>query len=286
MLRLFRYSLILVTSIVFLLASIPTQAQEVNNRGLLISPPRYTMDVDAGKSVRQTITVANYTPQPLDITLSIDEFKVANLSYEYQIKSTSNAWIYIEQTEIHLEPNQTRNLIITANPPATSPPGGNYYLIVASATTKNGALTNTIQVAAPIYITVNGELDKSSKLEETHSIDRVVFGDSIPFQIDVSNTGNVHYQIDVKGRIDMAIAADTTVSTQHILLPDTTRRLNSSIPSPTFPGLYKVVYGYSSESSGDILLSARVLYIPPWSIAILILLVWVSFVIIRKRRQQ
>lgn len=259
-------------------------AAEPTNSGLLISPPRYSMEVAAGGTTSQEVTIANYTNEALDITLSIDTFTVANLSYEYQITSADKPWLHIEQTSLHLEPNQSQALIFSASPPDNARPGGEYFLIVASATSKNGALTSTIQVAAPVYITVKGDLITTSSLKDTHSISRIAFGTSIPFQIDVENTGNVHYQIDVKGKLDGLFTTNNVSSTQHILLPDTTRRFESSIPSPIFPGFYKATYGYSTPDSGEIFLTAWILYLPPWSIAALILGIWGIIFAVRKQQ--
>lgn len=259
-------------------------AVEPTNTGLLISPPRYSMDVAAGGATSQQITIANYTKQPLDITLSIEKFTVANLSYEYQITAADKPWIHIEQTNIHLEPADSKQLTFSATPPANAPPGGNYYLIVASATAKNGALMSTIQVAAPVYITILGDLVMTSSLKDSHSLSRINFGTSIPFQIDVENTGNTHYQIDVTGRLDGLFTNKSTISTQHILLPDTTRRFYSSIPSPLLPGIYRATYGYTSNSSGPVIVTGWIIYIPPWSITVLIISIWFVVIQVKNRR--
>lgn len=257
-----------------------------SSNGLLISPPRFSMSVDAGGSDSQKITVANHTEQSLDVTMSVQEFSVADLSYTYQIKPVDNPWLHIEQTALHLEQGKDTTLTLAATVPHDAPPGGKYYLIVASATTKNGALASTIQVAAPVYITVNGQLDLSNKLQTAAPASHFIVGDIIPFHIDVKNTGNVHYNIDVKGHLTGPLTSQSTSSSQHLLLPGTTRRLNSSIPAPVLPGIYHMFYGYSS-SADDVLVSTWILYVPPWSIVAAVTLAWGGFIAIRfvRRRQ-
>ncbi|MGB4762874.1 MAG: hypothetical protein WBP12_05985 [Candidatus Saccharimonas sp.] len=265
-----------------------TLAAEPTNNGLLISPPRHNVTVAAAKSISQEFTVANYTNQPLEIILSVQEFTVANLSYEYQIRDAEKPWIHIEQTDLKLESGDSQSLKFSVSPPKNAAPGGKYYLIVASATAKNGDLISTIQVAAPVYITVDGQLNHTSKLENNHGIERlVVLGDRIPFHLDITNTGNIHYLVSVSGKLTGLFVGDNSTSTQHILLPDTTRRFDSSIPVPLLPGIYRATYGYSSEATGNVLVQAWVIYLPPWSIVAVALLVWVAIVsirIIRKRR--
>ncbi len=282
---LFRYSVLAIICMV-IGSSVPVRALEPTNSGLLISPPRYSMNVSAGEIENQKFTVANYTSHALDVTLSVETFTVANLSYQYQIKPVANPWLYFDQTVIHLDTGESQVHNFTLDPPPSSSPGGVYYLIVASAVSKHSGLTTTLQVAAPLYITINGTLDTSSRLGTKHSIGQFVFGDQIPFQIDVENNGNVHYQVDVKGKLSGLSSGGSTVATQHILLPGTTRRFSSSIPSPILPGLYQATYGYSSASSGDVIIKAWVIYLPPWSIALFILVIWAGVFILRTIRRR
>lgn len=262
-------------------------ATEPTNSGLLISPPRHSVQVAAGGSKTQEITVANYTQRPLDIALNIQEFSVANLSYEYQIRDAEKPWVHIEQTAIQLESGASQTLKFTVQPPQNATPGGKYYLIVASATAKNGDLVSTIQVAAPVYITVSGDLDRSSRLEKDHGIDSfVVFGDRIPFHLNIANTGNVHYLVEVKGKLEGLSTVQSTSSTQHILLPDTTRQFNASIPAPLLPGIYRATYGYSSEATGEVLIRSWVVYLPPWSVISAVLGLWITITIIRLIRRR
>lgn len=265
----------------------PARAAESTNSGLLISPPRHSMHVAAGGSDSQKMTVANYTERSLDVILNVQEFSVANLSYEYQIKDADRPWLSIEQTELALEAGESQELAFSVHPPASTAPGGKYYLIVASATAKNGDLVSTMQVAAPVYITIDGQLDKSSKLENNHSINRIVIlGDAIPFRLDITNTGNVHYLVEVKASLQGLFTGHSTTSTQHILLPDTTRRFTASIPVPLLPGIYQATYGYSSEATGDVVVRSWVLYLPPWAIIGTLLLGWIITTVIRLIRKR
>lgn len=266
----------------------PTAAAvEPTNSGLLISPPRHSVQVAAGGSNSQEMTIANYTGRPLNVTLGVQEFSVANLSYEYQIRDAEKPWIHIEQTDLQLESGASQTLKFTVRPPHNATPGGKYYLIVASAIAKNGDLVSTIQVAAPVYITVTGDLDRSSRLEKDHGIDNfVIFGDRIPFHLNISNTGNVHYLVEVKGKLEGLSTAQSTSSTQHILLPDTTRQFNASIPAPLLPGIYRTTYGYSSEATGEVLIRSWVIYLPPWSVISTVLGLWITITIIRLIRRR
>lgn len=285
-----RWLRVLVVGVVLMMSSVssPHAAADTSpQRGLLISPPRYSVEVAAGKSDTQEITVGNDTDQTLDITLNIQEFSVANLSYEYQIRDVDQPWVYIQQPTLQLEAGARKTLPFTVQPPLNASPGGKYYLIVASARTKKGALTSTLQVAAPIYITVNGKLDYSSRLENNHTISQlIILGDRIPFQLDVTNTGNTHYIIDVVGKLEGVFGTGSTSSTQHIILPDTTRKFQSSLPTPFFPGVYRATYGYSSDNTGATLVRTWVVYLPPWAIIGSILVIWGTLMSIRALRKR
>lgn len=260
------------------------QAQSPTNKGLFISPPRSFVEVDAGKSNQGEITLANYTESPLDVTLLIEEFTVSDYSYEYIFSEPKESWIVFNQSVVRLEPGKNEKVNYTVTPPLGTTPGGKYYTIVAQSTIKNGSISSKVQVAAPIYINVKGTTTRTSELT-SHSIARFTMTrGGIPFTLDVKNTGNTHYIATVKGSLSGLFTDKSAISTTHILLPGTTRRIAESIPTPLLPGIYKATYGYTTDEKGDVTVEEFVVYSPLWFYAVLLIGVWIAIRLIRRRK--
>lgn len=272
----------------FLLASLlvslfpsTTFAQTPTNKGLAISPPQQFLEVDAGKTVQGNVTIANFTTAPLTVTLSVEQFSVADYSYNYIFSDVKENWLHFTQTVVQLQPNKSAQVAYSVTPPGKTAPGGKYYTIVASATLKQGSISSQVQVATPLYITVNGPTIQTNKLV-SHSISGFVVGNVIPFSLDINNTGNVHYTATTTGSISGLWTDKSTVTATHILLPGTTRRVTDDIPSPLLPGIYKATYGYSTDSSKPIISEGLVVYTPLWFYAVVILGSWGLSILIRR----
>lgn len=276
---------ILLSTMIVGVFSSGVQAQAPTNKGLFISPPRSFVEVDAGKSSQGQVTVANYTESSLDVTLLIEEFTVSDYSYEYIFSEPKESWITFTQNIIHLEPGKNEKVGYTVSPPLGTTPGGKYYTIVAQSTIKNGSISSKIQVAAPIYINVKGLTTRTSELT-AHSINRLTFTrGSVPFTLDIKNTGNTHYIATIKGSLSGLFTDKSTVSTTHILLPDSTRRINESIPTPLLPGIYKATYGYVTDEKGEVMVEEFIIYSPLWFYVVLCLGGWVVIVLIRRYKE-
>lgn len=249
--------------------------ESLTNKGLFLSPPRHYITANAGEANENHITVANYTEAPLIVSLRVDEFSVADLSYEYEFRPVEQSWVTFEQTDFTLQPNENKKVAFSVHPPATAAPGGKYYVIIASAQTRAGDIISTVQVASPLYITVKGDINESNRLLDNHTITRFTTGDTIPFSLDIENTGNVHYPITVKASLEGLFTDKSSYRADHVLLPDTTRRLTGSIPVPLLPGVYKANYGYSSQATGNIVVSEYIVYLPLWTFIALFFVLWV-----------
>lgn len=282
--RLFIVSLLSAALLVGLFPGVGSAAS-TTNKGLFLSPPRNFIDVDAGKTAQGEMTLANFTESPLDIALSIKEFTVADYSYDYVFRDVTENWVHFSQSSVRLEPAKNQKISYTVTPPAQTAPGGKYYTIVASATIKRGSVPAEVQVAAPLYITVKGTAIQTSKLA-SHSLPSIVIGDHVPFSLDITNTGNIHYTTTVTGSLSGPWTDKSTITATHILLPGTTRRITESIPMPLLPGVYKASYGYGTDTSKPIMIEGFVVYTPLWFYAVMLFIVWVAYILMRRRKSK
>lgn len=244
-------------------------AASTSSKGLQITPIRQFLSVDAGKATQSHYTVANHTDNSLTVTLSAQQFSVANYTYDYTFSPPANDWLHLGLTTVSLQPNQSIDVPFTLHVPAGSQPGGYYYTLFASATLPTKGLSSTIQAADLLYVTVNGKLTRTSHLQ-TSSIRRVSFGRSIPFTLQPVNTGNTHFFAYVSGQLHGPLTKQAGTPDTHILMPGKPRTITASIPSPVLPGVYRATYGYKTDQGQSVMVSSWIVFIPPWFIAFLL----------------
>jgi hypothetical protein len=240
--------------------------------GLFISPVSDFTSVNAGSTKNGSFVVANYTQSPITVTFTIEQFTVANYTYNYQFSNPTNNWITLGLNDAILAPDQSLKVPYSINVPKGSAPGGNYYTLFASTNIQTGSLKSTIQAASLLYITVNGKLTKTSLLEH-NSMSHFMFGQQLGFKFDVLNTGNVYYFVFASGKLSGLSAGPPSSATAHILIPGKIRGFSGSIMHPLIPGIYKASYGYVTDNGDHVSKSQFIVYIPPWSIALLVVII-------------
>jgi len=240
-------------------------------RGLLITPVRQYTSLNAGAQKTTSFTVANLTGKPITIKLAVKQFSVTDYVYDYRFEDPDNNWVKLSVPQVFVKSGESRKVAYTISVPAKSAPGGHYYTLFASTDLSDAGLQGTLRAASLLYVTVNGKLVQTSRLQRA-SIQRVVFGRQIPYTVDILNTGNVHYFAYVSGRLHGPTAKPSDEAT-HLLLPKKVRRASGTIPAPVLPGVYKATYGYRTDAEAAThQASALVLYVPPWSMAAALLL--------------
>jgi hypothetical protein len=254
-------------------------------KGLLITPLRQFLSVDAGKTIHSSFSVANLTDNPLAVNLKVEQFSVTDYVYNYTFSKPKDPWLQLSTQQIDLQHNQTKSIDYSIAVPVGSAPGGHYYTLLASATLSSGGIKNTIQAADLVYLTVNGKLTTVSHLESS-SIRKVNFGNDIPYTLKPINTGNVYSFVYVSGELHGLFVRPVETSNAHLLMPGHVRTLGDSIPSPVLPGVYRASYGYKTDTNWIIEESHWIVYIPPWFIALLLGLVLVLPRVVRLNKKK
>lgn len=245
---------------------LPLHAHAAQLKGLLISPSRTYSSVDAGHEQINTLTVANTTDSPMQVTLSVQQFSVNDYVYSQVFSAVKQDWLHLTRDNVQLAANQSTDVQYTLTPPANVAPGGYYFSIFVSTQVQKDGGTDTMQAANLLYVTINGALTKTSQFKTSH-MPHIVFGKTVPYQFSVTSTGNVHFFIYTQSTLSSLFTKQSGTSQTHILMPGTTRAVAGSIKSPLLPGLYHATYGYKTDSGTTVTRAQWIIYIPFWFIA-------------------
>ena len=281
-----RRGLLLVSALLLLFSAAPAQAEDVKNKGLFVTPVREFIKTEPGAPAQKSVTIANNTDHATVVTMNVEQFKVTDFTYDYKFETIKEDWVKLSQTQVNLEPGESQKITYTVSPPADATPGGHYFTVFATATVQDGAVKSQVRAATTIYVTISGQLSLSSAVQNI-SIPQFAFGGDITFAMDVKNTGNTHFFVYVAGELKGLTAQGKGPEVTHLLLPDATRTVGSTIGAPLLPGLYSATYGYKTESGEVVERTSRVIYVPIWSWLIIGGLIWLVVVVIKyvRRRQ-
>lgn len=265
-----------------------TGSSTPTNKGLYITPVRQFITMKAGSSKSANITVGNFTDNPMVVSFSVKHFSVSDYSYNFKFETITDNNVSISNEPVRLKPSETKTIPFNIAVPAGNPPGGQYYTLFATGQGETGSAAQQVQATSVLYLTVDGELRHSGSLVDS-SISRFAYRSDIPFSLDIENTGNTHYFVFINGKLAGPLTGQSKSSEAHLLLPSKTRHFESTIPAPKLPGIYRAVYGYSSDFSAAQTRTSYIVYIPPWSLAGLVLVAWAVWAVrrrLRKHRQQ
>ena len=112
-------------------------------------------------------------------------------------------------------------------------------------------------------------------------------GNEVPYKFTIKNTGNVYFSAYLYGQLEGLFGKQPEAGTGHLLMPNAPREIEGTVPTPLLPGIYKLTYGYKVDFASIITTqSTYILFIPPWSLAALLVLGVVGRWIWQKRKKR
>ncbi len=255
----------LVLALVFsCLYALPSYAEESpKNKGLFVTPVREYVDVAPGRTKDGKLTIANFTDKPATVTLSVEQFSVADYTYDYRFTPVEEDWVKFQATSLELQPGKSQAIAYAVDAPPNATPGGHYFSLFA--TVSKGA--NKVRAATVLYVTVGGLLQRTSEIRH-EAVPWISWGGDIPFRLDVKDTGNTHFFAFASGKLDGWTAGTTSAEVTHLLLPGAIRSVGSSMPAPLLPGVYQASYGYKTDTGESVFRTRHIVYLPPWALLI------------------
>lgn len=277
---------IIVVSIIMALLALNVGAVEFKIKGLAISPTRQNITATSDHLANGTFEVANASVKPLTINLSVKQFTATNYTYDYLFSDPQEDWIKLGQTQIKLQPGEKMKIKFTTNVPSTAKPGGHYFAFFASSDITDTGVRQTTKVVSLLYMKVTGDIVQTGAIEDGSS-PFLVMGSEIPYKFNAKNTGNIDFSAFFFGQLDGLLNKVGQTGTSHVVLPGTVRTIDGSVPAPLLPGVYRLTYGYKTDFDQQATTkTAYVLYIPPWSGVVMILLAYGGWSVWKWRRSK
>lgn len=260
----------------------------IPNNGLFVSPSRQEVKVAAGESSSGTVTVNNFYSKSLQVSIFVKEFSAADETYNYTFSDPIDKWVSVapEYEKIYLDKGAGKTIPFTVALPKNATPGDRYFAVFASADMSGTGFRQTAQVASLIYIqVVGGKIIRSATIENA-DIPSIVLGPTMTYAFKAKNNGNVHFDAYFYARLEGLFGKYPMSGNDQVVLRNTTRQLSGKLTMPTLPGLYKVSYGYvSDDSSPSTTRFAYIIYIPPWSLVAVALMILVVVWTIQRRKR-
>ena len=263
-------------------------------KGLTVSPLRTEISIAPGTSQDQTLTVSNTNNRPITVQLSTEEFSVIDQNYDYSFNTQTQLtkWVTFTPDILNLAVGETKIATFRIGVPLSAEPGGRYLSLFATtnAGTSNNGVVSQQRVGSLVYLTVTGDISRSGHLVSLNA--PWIMTEPTKWSAVLQNTGTTHYHSRYNVVLEPIIGnsnAIATISGDALILPATVRLIEDTVPSPTFPGVYKVVYTIGLGDSPVRIETRIMVYMPPIAIIVLLFAVILLFSLItgyrtRKKR--
>lgn len=255
-----------------------------------IEPLRQELELKPGQAVTNTILVRNTGSDISTVKLSAESFSVINEQYDYSFAKAEELqrWVSFNQSGAELKPGEGHSFIYTLGVPVDAEPGGRYIAIFSSASaTQNASVITIERVGTLIYLTIPGNVTRTGSLLSlrwpTFSTSR-----SLKWDLRIHNTGTAHFKTRITTSVTSLFGGtSTTVTDEHLLLPNTIRHLEGGFGLGNIPGIYHIKILIGQGDSPAYTQAKWVFYMPiAPSLALIGLCATGFYIVVRKLRRR
>lgn len=263
----------LATALGFLI-SLPAHA---DTSGLWMSSSRQTITSAAGNTTSARVKIANKTNNPMDVQLSVKSFNVDPQTRAVTFVDPRENWITPHIPQVALAPSQEQDITYRIAIPVTAEEKEYHFALIASTPIGSGQNTKTLRVASLLYLSIDrGHLARASTITAAR-VPSFALGSTIPYTFAINNTGDIHLDLQSNVQLQGQTWNSPVADQPAVVLPGESRTVSDRISAPLFPGVYTLRYGYTDETTGTKTLQVvPVIYIPVWSVGVLITLLLAS----------
>jgi hypothetical protein len=263
--------------------------------GILLSPVSKHYSVKSGTSRTDTFKVINDGKTAFDFVVYARPYSVNDESYQPDfVSNAQNAdaykWVQFDQPSYHVDSGQSVDVKYTLRVPANATPGGHYGVLFAETQaneqTAGNVVKRTKRVGAILYVTVEGTVTTSGKIEGS-DVPFFQFGAPLKIRERVSNHGNTDFMVTTDTRVsDIFGGLKYKAEKEAAVLPQTTRSIVNDWVNPAWIGVYKVEQ-HAKFLDTERTTSSYVLLIPIWVYLTLGILIGgrILYAMVRRRKK-
>lgn len=278
-----------------------TFAQEVS---LSISPPLTEITIQPGKNFSQTFTVKNdgipvvVVPKMIPF-VPLDKTGHAELSEDANSVSAFTNWFAFDQTPYSLGTNGTHDFIVKMSPPALSSEKDYYFtfLIEVQNGDENLGVNNTqsqVRIGANILMTISkdGNPQKNASIVDFSAPKLIDSFSGFTYKVLLGNFGNSFFKPSGKITIDQIFGSTTTLNLAPLnILVGGTREVGCiqgqdlipcSLPGKFLIGIYRANLSFTVDGAGASIEKQIYTVAFPFSILLGLIMIGISYSIIRK----
>lgn len=272
--------------------SVLAQSTDATN-GLELSPVLVELNAEKGNTYTLNIKVRNVTTSNLFFNTSVDDFGAKDESGSPSIMLEDSAeplatsiksWVSAKPS-FRLAAGEATTIRTVVSVPASAEPGGHYGVVRFAGHEKESDKGNVGLIASAgtlLLVSVKGDAKEALDLvsfEATKDGNAGISFESGPitFVSRFKNTGNVHVkpigQIEVKDTLGNAVATLPVNDAKGNVLPDSTRRFESTLDKSWLFGHYTADISIAYGNTGQAIVQTLSFWVIPWKIIIAALLV-------------
>ncbi len=282
----FKKSLHLLTLFIVLISIFaPAQASAAS---ISIAPLRQEITITPGQAFNSRLVVQNPSKNATTVTLSAEAFGIINEDYDYSFSKLEEVgkWLSFGSPQLILKPGESKSSSYILSVPNNAEPGEKYIAIFASVKNKSNIVTSIDRVGLLLYTTIAGNVTHKGEVL-TSKIPTFSFDRQVSWGLRVHSTGSAHFRSKVVATVsDIFNHSISTSISEHLILPNTIRRLDNNIGIGGLPGIYKVKLLVGQGDDPAYKKTKWIIYFPLWSIALFIAIIGLIVMRIRRKQKQ
>lgn len=274
-------------AVVFAQDSQPSNREE----RITLSPAVTRPELTAGEQVRGKLTVINDGSVEYDFVLYARPFSVKGEQYdpnytEVNERTEAYQWVQFDKTRFTLAPGDRIEAGYTVTVPPRAAPGGHYAVLFAETQppADGSNIARKKRVGSLLYMTVEGDIERAGKVASWNAA-MWQTADDLTSTLRIENSGNVHFQADVKANYTNLFGKKRFELNQELLvLPGTTRRVPINWENPPAFGIFKAGGTVSFLDKTETLPTKWVVYISkPVLIGVAVAVILITGLILLRR---
>ncbi len=292
-----KYKLVLVVLVIFAAAIsvLPTQAQEVNQIEISVSPTVFELSANPGQTLNESFKIVNGTDADLKLNLTNKNFTPSGEEGAVDLTEDGTSfalasWITVTPSTLVLPARGSQTFDFSVAVPDNAEPGGHFGSIIAKTEAEAIDATGAKiaqEIGPLILVKVAGDITEIANIASFEPNKSFYENGPIVLDTRLQNTGNVHFK--PRGTVVIKNMFGSEVTTINLeeknVLPDSIRKLVSEW-SPGFTvGRYTADLSLVYGADDTILTSSTTFIVFPYKVVVPALIggILLLFVLVRYR---